>query len=126
MSYYIDALQSLGGSEAVVEDLAKKRVAVFAEGLQIGLAKSWWENMLLACSDAQLGRVSEAIATLDRIEAARGFPSLPDLQDSPCFKRIASEPRYIALIAHLKERQRLLRERLPATLTKYGVADVHP
>jgi len=48
------------------------------------------------------------------------------IEDSPCFKRLAKEPRYSAFIAHLKQRQKQLRERLPATLEKYGVADVHP
>jgi len=125
-TYYIDALQSLGGSDAVVRDLARRREENFASGIRTGMDKSWWVNMLLACSESQLGRVPEAIAAIERVSAAHGLPWLPQLQDSPCFKRIAKEPRYLALIEHLQERQRLLRERLPATLQKYGVADVQP
>jgi hypothetical protein len=54
------------------------------------------------------------------------LPNLPLLKDSPCFKRVANEPRYVALLDHLAERQRTLRARLPATLEKYGVASVRP
>ncbi len=127
LSYYIDALQSLGGNEAAVRELASKRVENLTGGTQTGMDRSWWVNTLLACSNAELGRVPEALAALDRVYEARGLALSSLLQDSPCFsKRLASEPRYVALIAHLKDRQQLLRERLPATLQRYGVADVKP
>jgi TolB-like protein len=125
-TYYVDALQSLGGNDAVAKDLARKREETFATGARTGMGKSSWVNVMLTCSESQLGRIPEAIAAIDRVSAARGLPSLPLLQDSPCFKRLAKEPRYIALIEHLKDRQKELRERLPATLAKYGVADVQP
>jgi serine/threonine protein kinase/cytochrome c-type biogenesis protein CcmH/NrfG len=126
LTYYIDALQSLGGNDAEVQDLASKRVEDFALGTQTGMDKSWWVNTMLACSEAQLGRTSEAVAAIDPIYTARGLPFLYLLQDSPCFKRIAKEPKYVALIEHLMERKRMWRERLPATLEEYGVADVQP
>ncbi len=122
--YYIDALQSLGGNDALVERLVTE---VSSEaGSSVLLLKSWWRNTERACALVLVNRVPEAIADIDRIFDAHGLPSLPLLQDSPCFKRLAKEPRYIALIEHLQDRQRLLRERLPATLVKYGVADVRP
>ena len=126
IGYYIDALQSLGGNDAEVQDLANKRAKTFTLGMSKGMAGSWWLNAQLACSEAELGRTPDALDAIDRIDEARGLPELSQLQDSPCFKRIAKEPRYVALIEHLKERQRTLRERLPATLKKYGVADIQP
>ena len=126
-TYYIDALQSLGGNDALVRELARKRKENFGAGVQTGMDRTWWVNTLLACTEAQLGDTTEVIAAIDRVYEARGLPRLPLLQDSPCFsKRLASEPRYIALIEHLRQRQKQLRERLPATLAKYGVADVRP
>jgi tetratricopeptide (TPR) repeat protein len=124
VSYYIDALQALGGSDALVERLAT--AALGSTPAESSVLNSWWRNTLHACALVQLNRVPEAIAEIDRILNSQGLPSSPLLQDSLCFKRIAKEPRYIALIEHLNDRQRLLRERLPATLQKYGVADVQP
>jgi len=125
-SYYIDALQSLGGNEAAALELARGRVENFAAGVRTGLPRSWWINMMLACSESQLGRIPEATAAIERMSGARGLPSLPFLRDSPCFKRLADQPAYIALIEQLEARQRQLLERLPTTLRERGVADVRP
>jgi hypothetical protein len=79
---------------------------------------------LSACHESQLGRDAEALDALDRVRDAQGLAWSPFLLDSPCFKRLAQEPRYKALIEHLETRQQQLRERLPATLSEHGVADV--
>jgi hypothetical protein len=50
----------------------------------------------------------------------------PLLLDSPCFKRLADEPRYQKVVERIEERKRELRERLPATLTAHGVTEVVP
>jgi serine/threonine protein kinase/cytochrome c-type biogenesis protein CcmH/NrfG len=126
LTYYIDALQSLGGNDATVRALALKRVELFSSGVRTGMGNSWWVNMSLACSEAQLDRVPEALAAITRVDSAGGLPPLHQLLDSPCFKRLANEPPYIALIEHIKERQRMLRDKVPATLAQYGVADVRP
>jgi len=125
-TYYIDALQSLGGNAARVVDLARKRVEYFTGGIQTGMHRSWWLNTLLACSYAQLDEIPEAMTALDRVYSAHGLPSLPLLQDSPCFKPLAKEPRYRALIEPLEDRRSELRRRLPSTLQEHGVADVRP
>ncbi len=123
-SYYIDALQSLGGHEARVEQLATQALAFYDRmPAQEGY---WWINVLLACSQSQLDHLPEALAAIDRIYDEQGLATSPLLEDSPCFKRLAHEPRYVTLIEHLKGRQKILRERLPETLRKFGVADVHP
>jgi hypothetical protein len=61
---------------------------------------------------------------LERAVDAEGLVWSPLLQDSPCFKPLATEPRYKAAIDQLEERKKQLRERLPATLKEYGVAEV--
>ena len=51
----------------------------------------------------QLGRKAEALDSLDRVKNAQGLVWLPFMRDSPCFKRLAAEPRYVALIEHLED-----------------------
>jgi len=121
---YVDALQSLGGSDALATKIAKIRVPFYSAGREHGIGKSWWVNAMLACYQLQLGRNADALDSLDRVRDAQGLAWSPFLLDSPCFKRVNLEPRYRALIEHLEERKKQLRERLPATLREQGVADV--
>jgi hypothetical protein len=79
-----------------------------------------------ACHQSQLGRYADALDALDRVRDAQGLAWSPFLLDSPCFKGLAKERRYKALIEHLEDRKKQLRERLPATLREQGVADVRP
>jgi TolB-like protein/cytochrome c-type biogenesis protein CcmH/NrfG len=123
---YRDALQSLGAEAGFVRKDAASFAAQFEKGVEHGLESSWYINSYLACAQAQLDRVGDALDSFDRIKASQGFAWLPLLEDSPCFKRVAKEQRYAALIEDLKDRQRKLRDRLPTTLREYGVADVRP
>jgi tetratricopeptide (TPR) repeat protein len=126
LASYVDALQSLGGNESLVAQMAAERIAHDRQLIAAGMAKSWYVNSLFACSEAQLGNYSDALDLLERAVSAQGLVWSPLVQDSPCFKRLAEEPRYKAAIDHLEERKKQLRERLPATLKEYGVADVMP
>ena len=63
---------------------------------------------------------------LDRVKNAQGLVWSPFVQDSPCFKRLAAEPGYVALSTASRSESEILRERLPATLLEHGVADVRP
>jgi serine/threonine protein kinase/tetratricopeptide (TPR) repeat protein len=121
---YVDALQSLGGSDALATRIASMRADLASAALEHGLAKSWWVNWMQACYQSQLGRNADALDALDRVRDAQGLAWSPFVLDSPCLKRLNQEPRYKALIEHLETRQRQLRERLPATLREQGVADV--
>ena len=124
---YVDALQGLDADDAEARMYAEARAPSASSLASLGLAKSWWANAHGACTLVQLGRNAEALDSLDRVRNAQGLVWLPLLRrDSPCFKRLAAEPRYVALIEHLEERERMLRERLPATLLEHGVADVRP
>jgi TolB-like protein len=123
---YVDAHQALGGNDAVVAQLAQSRAAHMVKLFQEGMAHSWWVNTLFACGEVQLGKPDDALDSLDRAVNSHGLVWSPLLQDSPCFKRLADEPRYKAAVDHLEDRKKQLRERLPATLKEYGVADVVP
>jgi tetratricopeptide (TPR) repeat protein len=121
---YLDALQSLGGSASPVTRIARNRVDFYITASEHGAGKSWWVGSLLACGQSQLGRYPDALDALDRVRDAQGLAWSPLLLDSPCFKPLAQEPRYKALIDHLEDRKKQLRERLPRTLKEYGVSDV--
>ena len=124
LASYVDALQSLGGSDSLATRIAKIRAPFYGAGREHGIGKSWWVNAMLACHQSQLGQSADALDALDRVREAQGLAWSPFVLDSPCLKRLNQEPRYKALIEHLETRQRQLRERLPATLRERGVADV--
>jgi hypothetical protein len=73
-----------------------------------------------------LERRAGALDTLERVGSATGLAWSPPVEDSPCFESLTNEPRYIAVVQNLRDRQKALRERLPSTLNEYGVADVGP
>ncbi len=123
---YRDALQSLGAEAEFVRNDAASFASGFGYAVEHGFQSSWYMNIYLACAQAQLDRVGDALDSIDRIKASQGWAWLPLLEDSPCFKRVAKEQRYAALIEDLKDRQRKVRQRLPATLREYAVADVRP
>ena len=91
-----------------------------------GLERSWWLTRFLRAR-----RFSSA--SPPRRSTRSTVPSPPTAwsgrhccEDSPCFKRIAAEPRFKAAVERVEERKKQLRERLPATLSERGVADVAP
>jgi tetratricopeptide (TPR) repeat protein len=138
-----DALQALGAYDEA-RPIAEHWVEVFRTANEITgtqlMAKSWWSRTLLACGELQLARDAEArgdvatkqarqadaLAALTVVRDARGLVWTPLLEDSPCFEPVANEPVYLDLVARVAQRQQALRERLPATLLEYGVADVRP
>jgi serine/threonine protein kinase/tetratricopeptide (TPR) repeat protein len=120
---YVDARQSLSDSDSLVERIARMRIDFYTHGREHGFRKSWWVASMLACHQSQLGRYADALDSLDGVRDAQGLAWSPFLLDSPCFKHLAGEPRFKALIEHLEDRKKQLRERLPATLREQGVAE---
>jgi len=136
MLTYVDALQALGEYDTA---------RAFADAMaklwrETEIEQSFWVSGNLACSEGQLGRDAEkrgdveaakaryaaALAALEHVRNAQGWVQLPFIRDSRCFEPLADEPGYKALIANLEQRQRTMRERLPATLIEYEVAGVGP
>jgi tetratricopeptide (TPR) repeat protein len=118
---YVDALQGIDGRSTAAMSLAQQRLDNSLAGVKGGLDRSWWLNTLLACDHVQLDKPAEALDFLERAVAAHGLVWSPLLEDSPCFKRIAGEPRFKAVVARVEERKEQLRERLPDTLREQGV-----
>jgi tetratricopeptide (TPR) repeat protein len=123
---YVDAMQAVGIDDAGATSIAQERADWLTAALENGTEHSWWENTLLACAQVQLGNRAAALDTLERVVESHGLVWSPLLLDSPCFKRLADEPRYQKVVERIEERKRELRERLPATLTAHGVTEVVP
>ncbi len=82
----------------------------------------WYVESYMACCLALLARNDEA---LDKLEQTKRSPRVvPEylLEDTPCFRKYADEPRYRALVEHFNARRAELRKRLPATLAEFGVS----
>jgi hypothetical protein len=122
LTTYVDTLRELG-EDAEAQGVTKRFLAWDVATSRPIFAKSWWVATNRACKLLVLGDTAGALATLEGMNAGRGLAQTPLLMDRPCFKHIAGEPRYVAVIEHQNERQRILRERLPATLRRQGVAD---
>jgi TolB-like protein/Tfp pilus assembly protein PilF len=85
----------------------------------------WWNKAYMACALAVLGQDDAALDTLQKIEDSPRLAWLTVVRDSFCLQRFTREPGYLALIDHLQDRQREMRERLPITLAEFGVSLDH-
>jgi TolB-like protein/tetratricopeptide (TPR) repeat protein len=85
----------------------------------------WWWNILGACQVAILGQDDLVRKMLERTQLGAHLPWDPVLIDSPCFGRFGDDPIYRATVRQFENRRTMLRERLPATLAKFGVV-LHP
>ena len=82
----------------------------------------WWIETHKACCLAVLGRDAQALDKLEQILRSPRLASANSLEDSRCFRKYAEDPRHQAVVEHFRARRAELRERLPATLAKFGVS----
>ena len=83
-----------------------------------GGGDSWWPNFYQACALSILDRYDDALDKLERVNDSVGLLWYPQLVDAPCFRRLAGDPRYQAIVKSYEERLAGLRERLPETLDR--------
>ena len=83
--------------------------------------RDWWVHFYLACAFSIVDRNEEALQSIERIPDSPRLPWMYLIEDSPCIKRYADEPRYQAVLQALNERQAGLRQRLPETLAAFDV-----
>lgn len=112
-----DAMNELGDTERARE------LAVWMDEkldlmIETGGHNAWWPHLYSACTRSILGQDEAALQRLEKMAGAVGMPWYPVLVDAPCFRRFASEPRYLAVVAAIEERKRKLREDLPDTLAR--------
>jgi tetratricopeptide (TPR) repeat protein len=82
----------------------------------------WWIALGNACKQAILGNNGEVDRLLQRALESNHLAWEPMLKDQQCFKRLADDPAYLAVVKHFDDRRAMLRGRLPATLAQYGVS----
>ena len=82
----------------------------------------WFVEIYMACMLAILGRDPEALNKLELGRRSPRLPPRPVLEDTPCFERYADEPVYRATLEQFEARRAALRERLPLTLSEFGVS----
>ena len=117
---YADALNATG------EDVRAREhanwVAVFMRGLSLtGSEKSWWTNLYEACARSVLGEDDRSLELLQIVAESPGLPPYPVLKDSQCFQKFTGNPKYESVIAAVELRQKILRDRLTATLQRFSV-----
>jgi serine/threonine protein kinase len=122
---YAQAVKALGADLNTMDDLVGRYVAEWQRTVDNGQRPGALLGVL-ACAQALLERYADALESLERLKDVKGLPWSPLIEDQPCFAPLTKEPQYFAVVQRLKERQKQLRERLPATLTEYGVANVRP
>jgi hypothetical protein len=76
----------------------------------------------VACANAILGKDDEVRSSLKRAQKGKSLAWEPMLKDTECFKRLADDPDYRAVVRHFDDLRAMLRERLPETLARYGVS----
>ncbi len=82
----------------------------------------WWAAIGAACQHAVLGDEAEVAYRFQRALMGRHLVWDPNLKDSACFRRYADDPAYLAVVEHFDGLRAKLRDRLPDTLARYGVA----
>lgn len=116
-----DAYLALGNVERALE-LAKWLDSYFVTVLDSSPGTGgWWPNLMLSCTKAIQGDVSESLRRLENILGSPGLPWYPVVKDFYCFEQFGEEPRYLAVVAAIEQRQAALRTRLPDTLARFGL-----
>jgi len=83
--------------------------------------QDWWRDTLEACASAVLGEREPVLERMIRIRQSPRLPIDSVLMDSVCFQSYADEPAYQETLRLLESRKKELREKLPATLSEFGV-----
>jgi hypothetical protein len=117
----ISALQATGATDQA-HDLAEWNLQ-FNEIMWRGQKVHTWVNhFALACALSALNRDEEALASFEKLLGVPGsIPRTPWIKDNTCFRKFQNEPRYRDVVSALDARLAAIRERLPATLKRYGL-----
>ena len=118
-----DALKQSGNAEEA-RRIAEPLIVLFNKYADRHPA-SWHPYINLACLYSITGSQDRALGLLEEMADKRGLPWYPRVRDAPCFRKaLVDEPRYQAVLDTIVERQRRLRDRLPATLARFGLTDI--
>ena len=117
----VAVLNAAYGSGAVDEAVELASMAT-TNSHYLGESSYWWVNLNIACIFAIMGDDEEVYRRFRRVRESRNLAWEPTLKDSQCFKRLADDPEYQALVRHFDELRAELRAKLPDTLAQHGVS----
>jgi TolB-like protein/Tfp pilus assembly protein PilF len=117
----ISALQAVGRNDEALE-LARFSLQISQRLMATEGHSGWAPAWKAACVKAVLGDDAAALLMLESLPTLGTLAWLPLLRDQACFRRFGQEPRYLAVVDALEARTAALRERLPATLARHGLA----
>ena len=114
---WIDAMYASGQGEDAQEtvDYLRMRFPGSAPNL------NWWRHFNLACMESALGLDERALQELDLISRSPGLPPLYLVRDAHCLQKFRDNPRFIAVIESIEDRQEAIRRQVPDTLARFGV-----
>jgi tetratricopeptide (TPR) repeat protein len=113
-----DALHE-SGEQARARELASWLNAFFHAFADTGAANGWWPHLYQACALSILGDDQKSLEALEHMAATPGLPWYPVVRDAPCFRKFASNSRYLAVVSSMDARKAELRRRLPDTLARF-------
>lgn len=117
-----DALHQSGEAGQALE-IAEPLIALFSKYVDRHPG-SWHAHINLACLYSIAGEQDRSMKLLNEMVEKSGLPWLPRVKDAPCFrKELADDRRYHAIVDRIEERERQLRDRLPDTLSRFGLSE---
>jgi hypothetical protein len=115
-----DALHQIG-EHALAQEYAEWSRDHMQTQFDTGGGLDWWANAYQACAFEVLGERERALVRIERIPDSPGLIWMPLILDTHCFRRLADEPRYQAVVAALERRMAELRAAVPAALARWGM-----
>jgi tetratricopeptide (TPR) repeat protein len=116
----ISALQATGDIDQA-HDLAEWNLKFNEKMSRRQKVKTWVNHFAEACALSLLNRDEESLAEFEKLLDVPAIARTPWIKDHTCFQKFQNEPRYRAVVSALDERLATIRERLPATLERYGL-----
>ena len=110
---------ALGSGEV---DRARELAQWWLTGHYQADSAQWWPALGRACLSAVLGEDSDVYYRFERARQGSYLAWRPMLEDAQCFKRLADDPAYLAVVDHFDGLREKLRQRLPATLAEHDVS----
>ena len=82
---------------------------------------NWWRMFHGACLISLQGFDEAALESIEKISGSLQLPFLYLVRDARCMKKFRDNTRFVTAIEAIEARQREIRERVPATLARFGV-----
>lgn len=115
------AIYLMDGLEAIDQKARSIELATWWHNRDHTSSRNWWLHFYMACSLAVVDRKEESLAQLDLVMDSPRLPWEYLFRDAHCLQKYSDEPRYQTVLKNIKERQEVLRKKLPATLEMHNV-----